>query len=70
MKRNPRKTKWTKAFRKSHGKEMKIDATFEFEKKRNIPIKYDRNVYEKTVESMKRLTEIRQVRDKRFYSER
>ena len=33
-KKNPRKAKWTKAFRKSAGKELAVDPSFEFEKKR------------------------------------
>lgn len=48
MKRNPRKVRWTKAFRKSAGKEMTVDAVFDFEKKRNVPIKYDRTLWQNT----------------------
>ena len=33
-KKNPRKAKWTKAFRKAAGKELAVDPSFEFEKKR------------------------------------
>ena len=32
-KKNPLRTKWTKAYRESHGKEMAMDTTFEFELK-------------------------------------
>ncbi|KAK2086532.1 hypothetical protein P7K49_035957 [Saguinus oedipus] len=39
-KRNPRKVRWTKAFRKAAGKELTVDNSFEFEKRRNEPIKY------------------------------
>ncbi len=34
MKHNPRKMKWTKTYRKLRGKEMTLDTTFDFEKKR------------------------------------
>lgn len=70
MKRNPRKVRWTKAFRKAAGKEMTIDSTFEFEKKRNIPVRYDRELMEKTVRAMKRVEEIRRKREKAFFVQR
>ncbi|GMP94085.1 hypothetical protein CsSME_00043677 [Camellia sinensis var. sinensis] len=35
MKRNPRKVKWTKAYRRLHGKDMTQDSTFEFKGKRS-----------------------------------
>ena len=44
MKRNPRKVAWTKAYRKLAGKELAEDATFELERRRNRPEKYDREV--------------------------
>jgi large subunit ribosomal protein L24e len=55
MKRNPRKVKWTKAYRFAAGKEMTIDKTFEFEKRRNAPVKYNRNLMVDTVLGMKRI---------------
>ncbi len=40
LKRNPRRTRWTKAFRKASGKDLSVDSVFDFERKRNRPIKY------------------------------
>ncbi|KAI8065207.1 ribosomal protein L24e-domain-containing protein [Gongronella butleri] len=70
MKRNPRKVRWTKAFRKSAGKEMVIDSTFEFEKRRNVPVRYDRNLMATTIKAMKRVQEIRAKRERVFYKNR
>ncbi|OMJ19716.1 Ribosome biogenesis protein RLP24 [Smittium culicis] len=70
MKRNPRKLRWTKAFRKAAGKEMAIDSTFEFEKRRNVPVRYDRELMQTTVKAMKRISEIRKRRELAFYKQR
>merc|ERR1712194_400593 len=70
MKRNPRKLKWTKAFRKGRGKEMVTDESFNFERKRNMPDKYDRDVMAKTVKAMKRIDEIKARRAKTFHENR
>ena len=70
QKRNPRKVRWTKAFRKAAGKEMKVDSTFEFEKRRNRPVKYDRDLMGTTINAMKRVAEIQTAREKRFYATR
>ncbi|KAJ1730064.1 ATPase-activating ribosome biosynthesis protein [Coemansia biformis] len=70
MKRNPRKVRWTKAFRKAAGKEMTIDSTFEFEKRRNIPVRYDRNLMGTTIKAMKRVQEIRARRERAFFKQR
>lgn len=102
-KRNPRKVKWTKAFRKAAGKEMKVvrpalrahtqdrtpllsctpsspsmrllaaraqDSTFEFEKRRNTPVRYDRELMAATLRAMKRVEEIKKAREERFYRNR
>ncbi|KAK2583981.1 hypothetical protein KPH14_006442 [Odynerus spinipes] len=61
-KKNPRKVKWTKAYRKTVGKELAIDPAFEFEKRRNTPVKYNRELWTKTVEAMKKVENIRQRR--------
>ncbi|XP_057301857.1 probable ribosome biogenesis protein RLP24 [Hydractinia symbiolongicarpus] len=70
MKRNPRKVRWTKAFRKSHGKELTVDPSFEFEKKRNVPLKYDRELWSKTVTAIKRVEEIKTKRQNHFIKNR
>lgn len=97
MKRNPRKVRWTKAYRKAAGKEMTIvrnlrsrlwrlgvqarltlarslplgslafqDSTFEFEKRRHVPVRYDRDLMQTTLSAMKRVSEIRQRRERMF----
>ncbi|KAG1938341.1 probable ribosome biogenesis protein RLP24 [Pimephales promelas] len=65
-KRNPRKTRWTKAFRKSAGKELTLDNALEFEKRRNIPVKYNRELWSKTMEAMKKVEVIKTKRQARF----
>ncbi|VVB09385.1 unnamed protein product [Arabis nemorensis] len=70
MKRNPRKVKWTKAFRAAHGKDMTQDKTFEFEKKRNRPERYDRNVTENTLMAIKKIDKIRSERSAKHIEKR
>eukprot|EP00004_Rigifila_ramosa_P026222 TRINITY_DN8071_c0_g1_i1.p1 TRINITY_DN8071_c0_g1~~TRINITY_DN8071_c0_g1_i1.p1 ORF type:complete len:126 (+),score=21.65 TRINITY_DN8071_c0_g1_i1:30-380(+) len=62
MKRNPRKVAWTKAFRSAHGKEMTNDTIFEFEKKRNRPVKYNRELVLKTTKAIKLIDQFKQRR--------
>jgi len=69
-KKNPRKVRWTKAFRKAAGKELAIDPSFEFEKRRNVPVKYDRDLWVKTVDAMKKVEEIKQKRSAKFIHQR
>ena len=69
-KRNPRKTAWTKSFRKARGKEMSIDSTFEFEKRRNRPLKYDRELMGTTLRAMQRVGEIKARREEMFFEKR
>ncbi|KAI0202222.1 ribosomal protein L24e-domain-containing protein [Astrocystis sublimbata] len=59
MKRNPRKLGWTKAYRKAAGKEMTVDSTLQFAQRRNVPVRYDRGLWEKTMSAMTRIQEIR-----------
>jgi large subunit ribosomal protein L24e len=70
MKRNSRKLKWTKAFRKSAGKEMVVDSTLTFAARRNVPIRYNRDLVATTLKAMQRVTEIRQKRERVFYKKR
>jgi len=70
MKRNPRKVRWTKAYRHAMGKEMTVDSTFEFEKRRNVPVRYNRETVVETVGAIKRINEIRDARQKRFFENR
>lgn len=70
MKRNPRKLKWTKAFRKAAGKEMTVDSTLVFGARRNVPVKYDRDLVQKTLKAMDRIGEIRRRRERVFYKQR
>ncbi|KAJ4824748.1 hypothetical protein Tsubulata_032397 [Turnera subulata] len=71
MKRNPRKVKWTKAYRLMHGKDLAEDSTslsFEkhstsaLERKRNRPERYDRNLTEKVLPAIKKIVKIRHDR--------
>ena len=70
LKRNPRKMKWTKAYRKSAGKEMTVDSTFDFEKRRNRVEKYDREIMGQTIKVMKKVEQVRKKREQRFYEKR
>ncbi|KAK3940144.1 ribosomal protein L24e-domain-containing protein [Diplogelasinospora grovesii] len=70
MKRNPRKLKWTKAYRKNAGKEMTVDTTLMFAARRNVPVRYDRELVAKTLKAMERITEIRARRERVFYKKR
>jgi len=70
MKRNPRKLKWTKAFRRARGKELAVDSTLDFEQRRNRPVRYDRTLMTTTLHTMQRVAEIRARRERQFYETR
>jgi large subunit ribosomal protein L24e len=73
MKRQPRKLRWTKTSRALRGKEMIVDSSLllsQFAKKRNVPIKYDRNLVAATIKAMERVEEIRQRRERVFTKRR
>jgi len=69
-KKNPRKTRWTKAFRKAAGKDLAVDPSLEFEKRRNVPVKYNRELWQKTVKAMHRIVEIKTKRQGQFIKNR
>ena len=69
-KRNPRKVRWTKAYRRTHGKELTVDPVYEFEKSKDTAVRYDRNVWVNTVQAMERLDHIRTERESRFWERR
>lgn len=69
-KANPRRIRWTKSYRKTHNKELAMDTTFDFEKVRNRPPKYDRELYAQTIQAMKRVAEIQYRRQRAFYLRR
>ncbi|KAI5806345.1 ribosomal protein L24e-domain-containing protein [Geopyxis carbonaria] len=70
MKRNPRKLKWTKAFRKAAGKEMVVDNTLTFATRHHVPTRYSRDLVAKTLTAMQRVEEIRRRRERVFYMKR
>jgi large subunit ribosomal protein L24e len=49
---------------------MTIDATLDFEKRRNRPLKYNRERMEATIRAMKRIADIKHKREVDFYSYR
>lgn len=70
LKRNPRKLRWTKAFRKAAGKEMVVDKTLEFSARRNVPVRYNRELVAETLQAMSRIEDIRRRRERAFYKNR
>ncbi|RYR46669.1 probable ribosome biogenesis protein RLP24 [Arachis hypogaea] len=70
MKRNPRKVKWTKAYRRVHGKDMTQDSTFEFERKRNKLERYDINLAENVFKVIPNIDKIRVTREERHHKNR
>lgn len=70
QRRNPRKLKWTKAFRKAAGKELAVDSTLTFAQRRNVPVRYNRELVATTLKAMARIEEIRKKRERAFYKNR
>jgi len=49
---------------------MTIDSTIDFEKRRNVPVRYDRELLQTTVKAMKRIGEIKTRRERAFFKHR
>ena len=49
------------------GKEMTVDSTYEFEKRRNRPIRYNRDTMSQTLRAMKRVSEVKAKREDLFF---
>lgn len=49
---------------------MSVDSSFDFERLRHRPVKYDRELMKKTVRSMERVQQIKESREKRFWEKR
>ena len=46
------------------------DSTIDFEKRRNVPVRYDRDLMQTTVKAMKRIAEIKKKREHAFWKNR
>lgn len=49
---------------------MTVDPSCEFEKRRNVPVKYDRELMDTTVKAMRRIAEVKAKRERVFFRER
>lgn len=69
-KKNPRKFSWTKAFRAAMGKDLVVDNVYDFETRRNRPVKYDRDLVATTLRTMRLIDEIRMKREEAHWERR
>merc|ERR1712224_141223 len=69
-KRNPRKTKWTKAYRLVHKKELAETSALCIEKKINRPEKYNRETMVMAVEAVQKIEAVRRANRDRFFETR
>lgn len=69
-KKNPRKFRWTKAFRAAMGKDLVVDNVYDFETRRNRPVKYDRDLVATTLRTMRLIDEIRMKREEAHWERR
>merc|ERR1712151_409905 len=69
-KRNPRKMRWTEAYRKTHGKELTCDPVYELEKNKDTAVRYNRDTWVNTIQAMEKIDKIRTDREERFWQNR
>lgn len=69
-KKNPRKFKWTKAYRAAMDKDLVVDSTLDFEQRRNRPVKYDRDLVAATLRTIRLVDDIRQERGNAHWERR
>lgn len=69
-KKNPRKIRWTKAYRKTHEKELVTDPIYDFEKIKDTTIKYDRKVWVDTVQAMGKIENLKKKKEDKFFERR
>jgi large subunit ribosomal protein L24e len=67
--------KWYKTWRKPASQApanytQTVDSTLAFAQRRNIPVRYNRDLVQTTLKAMSRVTEIRQRRERAFYKTR
>lgn len=70
LKRNPRKVRWTKAYRRIHKKELPDDPVAQFAKQKSAPQKYERPLVEKALKAIERVTAIKTKKEERYRIER
>ena len=49
---------------------MTVDSTLQFQQRRNIPVRYNRELVAKTLLAMERVEEVRKRRERAFYRNR
>ena len=62
--------RWTKAYRKTHGKELTCDPVYEFEKNKDTAVRYNRDTWVNTIQAMEKIEKIRTDREERFWQNR
>ncbi|CAI4602423.1 CNT_collapsed_G0035430.mRNA.1.CDS.1 [Saccharomyces cerevisiae] len=70
QRRNPRKTKMDQSFQKGCRKRIGCGFYLDFAQRRNVPVRYNRELVATTLKAMARIEEIRQKRERAFYKNR